>query len=68
MPLIRLVEDAGYQTLAPAYAPFRTQFLESVKLLAEGMRPLVQSVASLPGAGCLAALQSALLSVASPRS
>lgn len=64
VPIVQLVQNAGFLTLQPAYAPFRPQFLEAVKQIATSLQPIVGSVAGLPGAGCLPALQSALLSIA----
>lgn len=64
VPIVQLIENAGYQTLLPAYGPFRAGFLEFVKNFANSLQPLVQQVAAVPGSGCLPALQNALLSIA----
>jgi hypothetical protein len=64
VPIVQLVENAGYETLLPAYGPFRAGFLDFAKSLANSLQPLVQQVAAVPGSGCLPALQNALLSIA----
>ena len=64
VPIVQLIENAGYQTLLPAYGPLRAGFLDFVKNFADSLQPLVQQVAVVPGSGCLPALQNALLSIA----
>lgn len=55
------VEEAGFAALEPLYGPYRQDMLDGEATVAELLAPLADSLAGTPGAGCLPALEEALL-------
>ena len=59
--VVHPLEQAGYDALSPAYAPYRQQFLAAEASLAMAMQPGVAAFADLPGASCLPAAEAAVV-------
>ena len=59
--VVHPLEQSGYDTISPAYAPYRQQFLAGEASVAGTLQPGVAAFAGMPGATCLPAAEAAVL-------
>jgi hypothetical protein len=53
--VVHPLQQAGFDTLSPLYAPYRQQVLDGETAVANAVQPGVQAFTTLPGASCLPA-------------
>jgi len=63
VPVVNQLETAGFDALAPLYAPVRPQILAGEAQAAAGLSPLVEQLATTPGTGCVADVADILASL-----